>query len=246
MTQSIVQRVPTVIPVEGKALGRNKLLNWHQVARLTQADATTSIATVSHKSNLKTCLDQGSLGSCTGNATTHCKCSQPYTGVLTETDAVNCYHLATIADDSEIPGHYPPNDTGSTGWFAMQAAIQLGWFSSASMAVGLTAVLQCLQTRPGITGIDWYEGFDEPDANGFVFPTGRIRGGHEIGLVACVIVLGANGLIDPKASYIVFQNSWGASYGVTYDGRDGCFKMTLETYELILASGGDATFADAP
>lgn len=226
----VVQLTRTIIHVEGKPLGRHRLINWHQVAKLIRADST-AIGTVSHASNLSTCLDQGALGSCTGNAVAHAASSRPYALKLTETDAVAIYSLAT--KDDNFPGVYPPTDTGSSGYFAMQAACELGYFKSFAMAVGLTAALQQLQTRCGITGVDWYEGMDDPDTSGRVQPTGSIRGGHEICIVGC----------DVEARLVWFQNSWGASYGVKYGNRDGCFCMTFDDYELLLASGGDATFA---
>lgn len=233
MTKPIIELVPTVIHVEGKALGRNKLVNWHQVARLVRADAT-SISSVAFATNLSTCLDQGSVGSCTGNAWAHVASSQPRTRQLNEANALDIYKRATVLDDAiGIAGHYPPSDTGSTGYYAAQAAVDLGYLAgSPAMAVGLTAVLQQLQAQPGATGIDWYQGFDNPDSNGLVQPTGLIRGGHEIALVEC----------DVENRIVWFGNSWGKGYGVTRGNRDGCFGMTFDDYELMLASGGDCCF----
>ena len=242
----IVQIIPEVIRIEGKRLGRHRMLNWTQAAKLHRQDAT-AVGPVFHNTNLATCLNQGPLGSCTGNATAHCASSQPYTFKCTEDDAVKIYELATQDDD--IPGTYPPDDTGSTGFYAMEAAETLKYFSSYAMCVGLTAVLQQLQTRAGITGIDWYEGFDSPDANGVIVPTGRIRGGHELCLAGIELAYLPSGAIDTDNSYVVIQNSWGGGptgWGVTIGNRDGCCRMSLSNYELILASGGDATFPAAP
>jgi hypothetical protein len=243
MVKPIVQLTPTLIHVEGKPLGRHRLVNWHQVAKLAHEDATP-IDSVSHASNLTTCLDQRSLVSCTGNATAHALSSQPFTFELDESQAVDIYSRAT--QDDNFPGVYPPNDTGSSGFFAMQAAQELGYIKGFAMCVGLTAVLQQLQTRPGISGMDWYQGFDTPDDNGVVVPSGLIRGGHEVCEAALELVYLASGAIDIDNSYIVFQNSWGKKYGVKVGNRDGCFRMSLANYALILQSGGDATFPEAP
>lgn len=235
MIKPIVQLTPTLIHVEGKPIGRHRLVNWQQLApRLLRKDPRKVLVSASWPTNLSTCLDQGSLGSCTGNATAHVASSKPYTRKCTESEAVRIYSHAT--QDDSFPGAYPPDDTGSTGFFAMKAACELGYFTGFSMAVGLTAVLQALQTRPGITGVDWYQGMDSPDANGLVAPTGLLRGGHEIEIFE----------VDIVKRIVWFQNSWGPGYGVHHGGRDGCFGMTFDDYELLLASGGDATFPDAP
>src|SRR3954471_15061773 len=62
-------------------------------------------------------LDQGNLGSCTGNAMTGALASDPlYAGLpsgttLDENLAVHLYSVATSMDD--FNGTYPPEDTGS-------------------------------------------------------------------------------------------------------------------------------------
>ena len=233
METPILQLQPTTIHVPGKALGRNRLLNWHQFAHLTRDDGTP-IVTTGWDTNLPTCLNQLKLGSCTGNAWAHIASSKPNTDKCTEANAVAIYSKATVLDDAGgIVGHYPPDDTGSTGYFAALAAIQLGFLNGTpTMPVGLTAVLQLLQSRPGAIGMDWYEGCDNPDGNGRVKLTGSIRGGHEIALIA----------VDMENRMVVFQNSWGAEYGVKYRNRDGCFMMSLDDLELLFASGADAVF----
>jgi hypothetical protein len=60
-----------------------------------------------------------------------------------------------------------------------------------------------LKNGPVVVGTDWYNDMFNPDADGFVTPTGGIAGGH------CYLVVGyyANG------DYFVFQNSWGSRLG---------------------------------
>lgn len=69
-------------------------------------------------------LDQGQLGSCTGNAIVGALNTLPLrkTGAaaLTEKDAVSIYGSATAIDS--IPGQYPPTDTGSSGLAVCKSA----------------------------------------------------------------------------------------------------------------------------
>lgn len=78
-------------------------------------------------------LDQGKIGSCTGNAVTqllntdYAMKVSGRTSFLSEDDAVKVYTLATDID--AFPGSYPTVDNGSSGDAACEAAIQLGYLS---------------------------------------------------------------------------------------------------------------------
>src|SRR5581483_9492938 len=80
------------------------------------AEAPAKLRTVAHRS-YGLPLDQGQLGSCTGNAAAGALNTVPLhrTGgrVLTETQARDLYALATRLDGFE--GEWPPTDTGSSG-----------------------------------------------------------------------------------------------------------------------------------
>ncbi len=69
-------------------------------------------------------FDQGSLGSCTGNAAVGCLATGPFFDTVGPEDdarlrgldqvaAVEVYEAATTVDP--FPGQYPPTDTGSDG-----------------------------------------------------------------------------------------------------------------------------------
>lgn len=72
---------------------------------------------------------------------------------------------------------------------------------------------------PVVIGVDWYQGMFDPDADGFLRPTGQIRGGH------CTLLVGVRFVkvrkaeklawtnVDWAASYFVLHNSWGADWG---------------------------------
>ena len=127
--------------------------------------------------------DQGSLGSCTGNAMAGVLMTDPFWKngrLLTESDAVRLYSEATHLD--KIRGNYPPDDTGSSGLAVAKAAKKEGWFTAYEHAFGLDHLLHGLSQRPGLLGINWYSSFDTPLESGECPLTiaASVRGGHEI------------------------------------------------------------------
>lgn len=172
-------------------------------------------------------LDQGRLGSCTGNAMAQLLNTKPFqskTGKrLVESDALELYKLATQLDDYD--GTYPPTDTGSSGLGVSKAAAQMGFITAYSHAFGLDQVLGALTIQPVIVGTNWYENMFTP-VNGLVAPGGAIAGGHEY------LLLGLN--VTSKT--VTALNSWGSSWGT-----NGRFKMTWNTLLRLLTEDGDCT-----
>lgn len=212
------------LPEQSRRLGRHV----HHDARSKgfPAKMASAVVNVRHQRNVPI-FDQGSLGSCTGNAAVGSYCTAPFSGKnLTEKDAIEIYSAATRLDN--ISGVYPPNDTGSNGLSVMKAMKQKGWIKGYTHAFGLDHVLKALVLVPGITGITWLTGCDSPDAEGVVKYEGAVRGGHEIELVG----------IDTSNKRVWFANSWGPSWG-----KDGYFAMSWDDYAKALADHGDATFA---
>jgi len=182
-------------------------------------------------------LDQGNVGSCTGNA---CEGAVGTSGIFdalpealrpsttdaaaNETAAVHLYSRATQLDG--IPGAYPPNDTGSDGLSVAKAAKEKGLISGYLHAFSLDAALKALEQQPIIVGIDWYEGFDNPGSTGLVQISGAVRGGHEIVFDE----------IDVAKKIVWFTNSWGTSWGV-----NGRANMSFDTLGRLLKRDGDAT-----
>lgn len=198
------------------------------------SDVTTLAYVTVHHRKYGPVLDQGDLGSCTGNATAGAINTVPLhnkptlESTLHEQDALELYELATKLDSFE--GQYPPDDTGSSGLAAAKAAKQKGHITSYKHAFSLDAALAALQKRPIITGVNWYEGFDNPDSHGTVKIDGEIRGGHEFVLIG--FQLEAT-LMD---SLILACNSWGPDWGLS-----GRFNFTVATWRQLLDDSGDAT-----
>jgi hypothetical protein len=221
---------PTLIHVPGKCLGRN--INWdprskrYRVARITTAPVTQFWTATNDDA-----LNQLELGACTGFSTAQCLNCAPFSLKLTDVEAKNMYHLATINDS--FAGIWPPTDTGSDTLSVMKAAKSLGYITSYSHCFNLDDVIHGLQSGPGIAGIDWYEGYDNPDPiTGMVEAKGNVRGGHEITIEGCNL----------EECYIDLRTSWGPDFGVTYKKVNGIFRMSFTQAQAALFTNGDAAF----
>lgn len=174
-------------------------------------------------------LDQGDVGACTGYAAAGMVGSKPVWPLVPRSTRPSCdglriYELDTTLDD--VPGAYPPDDTGSTGLAAMKACQQLGLITSYRWGFGIDDVLQALSSKGAVClGTNWYEGFDRPSSSGVVRIAGSVRGGHEYEAVG----------IDPKARTIRCVNSWGPTWG-----DHGRFTLRWDDLDRLLAEQGDA------
>lgn len=176
-------------------------------------------------------LDQGDLGSCTGNAaaqllnTDAFEHSRPSGQYLTEADALRIYELGTRLDN--VPGAYPPDDTGSTGIAVAKAGVRLGYFSAYKHAFGFDHFCSALQLQPVIVGTTWHDGMFKPNSKGFIRPTGAVAGGHEY------LALG----VDYTYKTLTFLNSWSSAWGPL----GGRFLMRFKDFQTLLADQGDVT-----
>lgn len=178
-------------------------------------------------------LDQGNLGSCTGNAMTGALATGPvFTGLparypaLDEAEAVHLYSQATVLDP--YPGTYPPTDTGSDGVSVAQAASNAYLVAGYTHTFDLATALQAIMTGPVIIGLNWYSSFDNPGADGRVSITSNayVRGGHE------VLVRG----LSADNSELLLDNSWSSDWG-----NEGSFIFSFDTFERLLSEDGDCT-----
>jgi hypothetical protein len=185
-------------------------------------------------------LDQGQLGSCTGNAGIGALGTDPLfetlvdPGAVTgtpgsrysfdESGAVALYSAATKLDDA--PGQYPPTDTGSDGLSVAKALKAAGEISGYQHTFTLTDALLALGQTPVITGVSWYEDMFTPDADGRLHITGALAGGHEFVVDE----------IDVDLERVWMTNSWGTSWGV-----GGRAYLTFDDWGALLADQGDVT-----
>lgn len=232
--------------VPGRRLGRHVAhdsASWKYPAPMSDM-----IKAVVHKTAADLPLDQGDVGSCTGNGMVGMLMSEPFfvnslkvTGnrLLDENDALKFYSAATHID--HYRGVYPPDDTGSNGLAVCKAAIKGGFFKGYGWSFGLEHALRTLTLQPIIIGTEWRANMDSPDRNGLVRATGAVRGGHEYLVNEIVLPHPYFGdgqdikklLADP-ANLIGCENSWGANWG-----KGGRFYMSFPDFQSLLQAQGD-------
>lgn len=196
-------------------------------------------------------LDQGQVGSCTGNAATgwlgtDSAAGRAGTSVvigaagaaasrgrftagtwrLDEDFALRLYSLATALDD--LPGTYPPQDTGSSGLGAAKALRVLGLAASYRHAFSEPAMAAALQSGPVIIGVPWLVSMETTRSNGRIpiDPASGVAGGHEVEVAA----------LDVERGRYWITNSWGTGWGL--HGRGW---VTRPEMAWLLSQGGDVT-----
>lgn len=119
-------------------------------------------------------LNQLRLPGCTGFGAEHCMGARPRSSSTTDDMAATTYYEAQRRD--QWAGE---NYEGSSVLGAMEAElafkrIKAYWWGTTlkELIVGVA------NYGPMEDGIDWYDGMFEPNADGFLEPTGGIAGGH--------------------------------------------------------------------
>ncbi len=198
-------------------------------------------------------LDQGKIGSCTGNAltgvlgtdsagrtaSTSVTVKADSKGVFTagtyaldEVFAVKAYTLNTKLDN--IQGEMPAEDTGSSGVACGKSGQQLGLLSGYTHAFALAALKSALQMSAAMIGIVWLNSMFDPTGDGTltVDHSSGVAGGHEL------VVSGWDG------SRFRLDNSWGTSWG----NAGSCWVKEADM-QWLLSQDGDVTvpvYATAP
>jgi hypothetical protein len=195
-------------------------------------DLLAPVKTVTHFET-QPVFDQGQLGSCTANAALGCLVTEPFADHVKqgrpfdEQDAVALYQLETKLDDSQIPGEYPPDDTGSSGPWSMQALEKEGFISSFTHTRSVHTALVALNRGPISIGIPWLESMFQVDGNGNITVDrgSQVAGGHQVCIVA-----------DDTARQAVYvRNSWGTSWG-----QNGHAWLAWDDLKWLFVQGGDA------
>jgi hypothetical protein len=198
-------------------LGRNVRLDSRSLDYAVQPEAVP-IASVRHFQYIGV-LDQGQVGSCTGNASVSCAYHEPFYAPAApdwpyapdEQGAQAWYHDNTANDG--YAGTWEPDDTGSDGLTSSKMAVRAGIATGYQAALDLDSSLQVLMDRPGITGIPFYNSMFNVGTDGLVTVDMKsgLAGGHEL-VVDEVVTADAPGN-GTGALLVGGDNSWGVSWG---------------------------------
>jgi hypothetical protein len=226
------QHIPEHV-VPGKRLGRHIRVDSRSAAYRYQHSGRAAAGQVLLDRAIAI-LDQGDLGSCTGNAETGALGTAPCFGVLpagkTWKTALNeTFAVGVYSDAEKLDGGtgYPPEDEGSDGTSVMTVALKRGLISGFTHAMTVAEVSDAVQSGyPVIIGAYWYDSFDTPDSSGVIqlAKGAQVRGGHEW------LLRGD----DPDAQQFRADNSWGTSWGAA-----GSFTVPYAVLDRLLGEQGD-------
>lgn len=170
------------------------------------------------------------LGNCTANGALGTLMTAPFHKPewgFTEDDCVRLYHQETQLDDSQIPGEWPPTDTGSSGPWSMMTLQKQGLIRSWMHTRSLHTALRMLVSGPISVGVPWYRSMFQPGPDGqlVVDPGSGLAGGHQFAVTA----------LDLSGQRVRLDNSWGGGWGLR-----GSAWLAWHDLDLLLHSGGDA------
>lgn len=166
-------------------------------------------------------LDQGNTGHCVGFGWAGWSNAEPTLNSYGDEDGHAIYYETKVieGDPGGEDGAYPRD-----GAEAMRAR---GRLNSYAFADSMETILTHLRSYGTVgVGTNWTEDMFEPDANGFVKPTGRNVGGH------WYLLYGIEG------ENLLFKNSWGGQWG-----DNGSFRMTIPDFEVLMDAWGEAIAA---
>lgn len=166
-------------------------------------------------------FDQGQEGACVGHGWGHEICAEPFPRTIEHSVCFDIYRGAQLIDD--WPGE---NYSGTSVLAGAKMAVNLGFIQEYRWAFGLQDLLDALSHfGPAVLGVNWYEGMSNPDADGYIRPTGQQTGGH------CIVAIGVN----VEERYVLLHNSWGTGWG-----ENGRCKISWDDLATLLEQGGEA------
>lgn len=173
-------------------------------------------------------LDQGNSSSCVGHACHALLRCSPIRNSKNIPDPYEIYNAAQLID--EWPGIEYDGTSVRAGVRVLQ---KQGYISSYRWAFdGATAVNHILNVGPVVIGVDYYEGMMAVDKKGFVYPKGRMIGGHAVTVIGCNTL---EKCPDGNTGSITYLNSWSESWG-----RKGRAKLSMQAFDQLIRANGEA------
>lgn len=170
-------------------------------------------------------LDQGTEGACVGFGTTGVINAEPQVHAFDNEYARWLYYEARRNDEWDGEDY-----EGTSLRAGARVGVMWGYFSGYAFTQSVeTLALYVLNHGPTTIGVDWHEGMDRVDPEGYIHATGEVRGGH------CVIVDGVVWRKEGEVDRFRIRNSWGSAWG--FNGRCRISALDLQ---LLFDSGGSA------
>jgi hypothetical protein len=174
-------------------------------------------------------LDQGSLGSCVGNAWAHELAAKPFPipGV-DERFAVDVYNQAQVIDGFDDT----PPEEGTSVLAGAKIISKMGFLLEYRWAFGLDDLILAVGWKgPAVIGVPWYDAMMSTDKRGYVHATGGIVGGHAI---LC-------NRVNIRDKFFGLSNSWGSWWGVKDSwGLGGACRISFADVDKLLHEQGEA------
>jgi papain like protease len=168
-------------------------------------------------------LNQEDTGHCVGFSGAQWSNTEPVDGEMRDPDGHALYYECKIVDGD------PGAENGSYMRSLGEVLVQRGRADVYAFASTLDEVQEWVRTKgPVLVGTTWHNDMFDPDANGFVSPTGGVAGGHAYVLVGDL----------PDEGAFLFLNSWGSDFA---DG--GYFKIRYEDFRTLMDDYGEIVVA---
>lgn len=165
-------------------------------------------------------LDQGDDGACVGFSRTHELAAKPKpVAGLTNRAGFAFYERAQDVDE------WPGSDYEGTSVLAgVKVAKSLGWYGSYRWAQTWADAARVVGYKgPVVLGIPWFTGMFDPDASGYLHPTGQVEGWHAILWPG----------INVTRKDITLHNSWGPGWG-----NNGRARMRWPEFQQVIGTDG--------
>lgn len=178
-------------------------------------------------------LDQGNTSQCVGYSGAHWLAAGPVRNLRDVPSPEACYRAAQQHD--EWPGQEPDYyGTSVRALFkVLQAQGYIGEYRWAYTAADCAAWV--LSAGPMVVGTVWSSGMMDPDAKGFLRPTGSIEGGHAYTLIAANL---DKKCPDGTKGALRVLNSWGTDWG-----EKGRAWISLAEFDVLMREDGEAVTA---
>ena len=173
-------------------------------------------------------LDQGTEGACVGFGWTGFLNARPVKHEYGNEMGFDVYHRAQQID--EWPGVDYSGTSVRAGAKVLRERGHVNAYAFTQDAETLARFV--LNQGPAPIGVNWHQGMDRVDSEGYIYPTGSVRGGH------CTIVDGVVFGVEGQVDRFRIRNSWGTSWGL-----NGRCRIRTEDLQQLFSAGGTACIA---